>query len=61
MEKKEEKKKKGGQSSETDSAGYQQQLNKKQTFQMIGNLDLEIREFALVLQVFLKRKKQNKE
>lgn len=28
---------------------------------MIRKLDLEIREFALVLQVFLKRKKQDKE
>lgn len=28
---------------------------------MTGNLDLEIREFVLVLQEFLKRKKQDKE
>lgn len=36
-------------------------VNKKQTFQMIGNLDLEIREFVLVLQGFLKKKKRDKE
>lgn len=34
---------------------------KSQTFQMIEKLDFEIREFVLVLQVFLKRKKLDKE
>lgn len=44
-----------------DSAGYQQHWNKKQTFQMNRKLDLETREFVFVLQLFLKRKKQDKE